>query len=234
LPKLKPEELASRKQEIVEAARICFLRHGFHKTTTDDICREASITPGGLYHYFGGKQEIVSAVVEQSAQMVINRMHEALESSDTRSAFQRATAFFVETMQDPDRDNIARLDIEIWAETLKDEKLAEINKEGWVLRRQWLEELIKRGIEEGMYHGDNVDPKGLSSLFIAILIGLRVGKVLWQDDFDLNGAILALFLMNSGQITSEIQVPELPGTSRPAATGNSSKAKLTTKAAALR
>jgi AcrR family transcriptional regulator len=208
LPKLKPEELASRRQEIIQAARACFLRQGFHKSTTDDICREASITPGGLYHYFSGKDQIIQAVIQQSTQDVLSRMRETTAERDTRTAFERASAFFVEAMQDPERDNVARLDIEIWAETLKNEKLAELNRESWALRREWLEELIRRGVQEGVYKSDRADPRGLSSLFMAILIGLRVGKLLWQDDFDLDGAILALFLMNSGGMMSEIPVPE--------------------------
>jgi len=209
LPKLKPEELESRRQEIIEGARTCFLRNGFHKTTTDEICREASITPGGLYHYFSGKDQIISAVIEQSAKDMLDTLRATTEEAeDTRSAFQRASAFFIEQMQDPERDNVARLDIEIWAETLKNEKLAELNRESWALRREWLENLIKRGVQEGVYHSERADPRGLSSLFMAILIGLRVGKLLWRDDFDLNGAILALYLMNSGGIMSEIPIPE--------------------------
>jgi AcrR family transcriptional regulator len=209
LPKLKPEELESRRQEIIEGARTCFLRNGFHKTTTDEICREASITPGGLYHYFSGKDQIISAVIEQSAKDMLDTLRATTEEAeDTRSAFQRASAFFIDQMQDPERDNVARLDIEIWAETLKNEKLAELNRESWALRREWLENLIKRGVQEGVYHSERADPRGLSSLFMAILIGLRVGKLLWRDDFDLNGAILALYLMNSGGIMSEIPIPE--------------------------
>ena len=34
MPKLKPEELESRRQEIIVAAGACFLRNGFHQTTT--------------------------------------------------------------------------------------------------------------------------------------------------------------------------------------------------------
>jgi len=209
LPKLKPEELASRRQEIIEGARTCFLRNGFHKTTTDEICREASITPGGLYHYFSGKDQIISAVIEQSTKDLLGTLHATTEEAEnTRSAFQRASAFFIEQMQDPERDNVARLDIEIWAETLKNEKLAELNRESWALRREWLENLIKRGVQEGVYNSERADPRGLSSLFMAILIGLRVGKLLWRDDFDLDGAILALYLMTSGGIMLEIPIPE--------------------------
>jgi len=212
VPKLKPEELETRRQEIIEAARICFLRNGFHKTTTDEICREASITPGGLYHYFGGKEEIISAVIAGSSRQVVDRLKGLLdESGDFASAFRELASFFVESMSDPDLDKAARLDIEIWAEALKNQNLAEISREGWSLRRQFMERFIRLGLDEGMYNNPGVvDPKGLSCLLMAILVGLRIGKVVWGEEFDLPGATRSLFLMNSGQLTSQLAIQIQP------------------------
>ena len=205
MPKLKPEELESRRQEIVDAARTCFLRAGFHRTTTDEICREAAITPGGLYHYFGGKDEIIAAVIQQSANEVVGRLRTMLEEAgDMRAAFGDITSFFMEQMHDPNVDNVMRLDIEIWAEALKNEKLYQTSQEGWATRRQWMETMIKRGAEEGIYSTKDVDARGLSSLLVATLVGMRIGKVLWKDDFDLGGAITAMFLVHSGRLRMEL------------------------------
>jgi len=205
LPKLKPEELESRRQEIVDAARACFLRSGFHRTTTDEICREAAITPGGLYHYFGGKDEIIAAVIQQSANEVVGRLRAMIEEAgDMRSAFGDMASFFIETMRDPTIDNVTRLDIEIWAEALKQDKLYQISQEGWATRRRAMEMMVRKGAEEGLYSMKNVDARGLSSLLLAMLVGMRVGKVLWRDDFDLNGAIAAMFLVHSGRLTMEM------------------------------
>jgi AcrR family transcriptional regulator len=214
LPKLKPEELESRRQEIVDAARTCFLRSGFHRTTTDEICREASITPGGLYHYFGGKDEIIAAVIQQSATDVVNRLQTMLdEAGDMRSAFGQIASFFIESMQDPSIDNATRLDIEIWAEALKNEKLYQISQEGWATRRRTMEMIVRKNAEEGLYSMKEIDTKGLSSLLVAMLVGMRLGKVLWQDDFDINGAIAAMFLVHSGRLT--LEMPNLNGIIEP-------------------
>ena len=205
MPKLKPEELESRRQEIVDAARTCFLRTGFHRTTTDEICREAAITPGGLYHYFGGKDEIIAAVIQQSATDVVERLHTMLEAAgDMRSAFSEVSAFFIETMHDPTIENVTRLDIEIWAEALKNQKLYQISQEGWATRRRAMEMMVRKSADEGLYSMNDVDARGLSSLLLAILVGMRIGKVLWRDDFDLNGAIAAMFLVHSGRLTLEL------------------------------
>ena len=79
MPKLKPEEVEHRRQEIIEAARRCFLRNGFHQTTTDEICHEAAITPGGLYHYFDSKEAIISAVIEDAARSAVRLLSSELK-----------------------------------------------------------------------------------------------------------------------------------------------------------
>src|SRR3990172_7573714 len=140
VPKLKPQEVEQRRREIIEAARVCFLRNGFHQTTTDEICREAAITPGGLYHYFGSKEEIISAVIEDAAHTAVGLLTSRTESAgDVRSAFREVASFFFQAMRDPNLDNVTRFDVETWAEALHNEKLAAITQESWALHCQWLE-----------------------------------------------------------------------------------------------
>lgn len=209
MPKLKPEELESRRNEIIEAARRCFLRSGFHQTTTDEICHEASITPGGLYHYFSSKEEIIAAVIQQSARNTAEGMRQLIERSESaQTAFRGIGNMFIQALTDPEVDNVTRLELEIWNESLRNEKLAEISKTGWAMRRRMLEALIAKGVEDGIYETEDVDVKGLGNLFAAIMIGLRVGKLLWGDDFDVFTASRAMFLLHSGRLVAKM--PELP------------------------
>src|SRR5947208_14839021 len=183
VPKLKPEELESRRKEIIEAARTCFLRSGFHRTTTDEIWGEASITPGGLYHYFGGKDEIIAAVIQDTASEMVGRFRALIDSTgDIRQAFADISSLFIDTMHDPNIDNLVRLDIETCAEGLKNAKLYEISKESWGMRRELMAHFVKRGAREGLYSMPDVDARGLSCLLVATLLGMRIGKVLLKDD----------------------------------------------------
>src|SRR3990170_48293 len=156
MSKLKPQEVEQRKREIIEAARLCFLQNGFHQTTTDEICHEASITPGGLYHYFGSKEEIISAVIEDAAHTIVNNLRSTAEASgDLRSAVRALASLFFERIRDPQLDGVTRLDVEIWAETLRNEKLAEITRESRALRRGGRE-----GEERGWGPGPPAPPCG--------------------------------------------------------------------------
>lgn len=206
MPKLKPEELETRRREIIDAARACFLRAGFHRTTTDEICREANITPGGLYHYFGSKEELIAAVIDQSAQAAVDHMRTLISDAiNAESAFRQVAQFFSQTLQDPDIDNTTRFELEVWAEGLKDERLFEKSRKAWTMRMSWLEALIRRGIEDGIYDPEVVDPHAFASLMLSISIGLRLGKLL-AEDFDVPGALRSMFIMHEGRLR-----PNLPG-----------------------
>jgi TetR/AcrR family transcriptional regulator, repressor for uid operon len=211
MPKLKPEELETRRREIIDAARACFLRAGFHRTTTDEICREANITPGGLYHYFGSKEELIAAVIERTAEEAVERMRGLIaEAMDAESAFRQVSELFSETMQDPDIDNATRLELEIWVEGLKNERLFEKSRRAWTMRMGWLEALIRRGIDDGIYDAEVVDPHAMASLLMSIFMGLRLGRLMGED-FDVNGAVRTLFMMHAGRL--QPSMPDLGITS---------------------
>lgn len=57
-------QIEQKRLEIIEGAARCFSRSGLDKATTDEICREAGISPGRLYYYFGSRDDIVVGVVE--------------------------------------------------------------------------------------------------------------------------------------------------------------------------
>jgi TetR/AcrR family transcriptional repressor of uid operon len=65
MPKLKPDIQHARREHILEAAEICFARSGFHRTTMQDICREAGVSPGGLYVYFDSKEALIAGICER-------------------------------------------------------------------------------------------------------------------------------------------------------------------------
>jgi AcrR family transcriptional regulator len=57
-----PEADNERRRQIVAAAMECFSRKGFARATIADICREAGVSPGHLYHYFPSKEALIEAI----------------------------------------------------------------------------------------------------------------------------------------------------------------------------
>lgn len=48
-----------RKQEICQAAIVCFLEKGFHNTTMEDVISKTSLSKGGVYYYYKNTREMI-------------------------------------------------------------------------------------------------------------------------------------------------------------------------------
>ena len=71
MPKLSPAKQGERRARILDAAEVCFPRTGFHRTTMQDICREAGISAGALYLYFASKEELIAGIVDRDREDVL-------------------------------------------------------------------------------------------------------------------------------------------------------------------
>ncbi len=58
-----PEQ--ARRQQILEAARRCFIDSGYHPTRMDDIAKAANLSKGGVYFHFKSKQEVFASLVQE-------------------------------------------------------------------------------------------------------------------------------------------------------------------------
>ncbi|MCK7521680.1 MAG: TetR/AcrR family transcriptional regulator [Ignavibacteriales bacterium] len=60
-----------RQEEIIRAAAKRFSRHGFGKTTLEEIARDVRIGKPTIYHYFKSKDELFySSITFQSSQFI--------------------------------------------------------------------------------------------------------------------------------------------------------------------
>jgi AcrR family transcriptional regulator len=65
-PRTKPPEV--RREEILDAAQLLFLKQGVASTTIDDVAAGADIAKGTIYLHFPSKQELLIALGERFAE----------------------------------------------------------------------------------------------------------------------------------------------------------------------
>src|SRR5262245_27364106 len=70
MPKVTEEHVEARRRQILSAALRSFARDGFHRTTMQDIFREADLSPGAVYSYFEGKDELIRAIIGEMMSFV--------------------------------------------------------------------------------------------------------------------------------------------------------------------
>ena len=122
MPKLKPETQQARREHILDAAEVCFARAGFHRTTMQDICREAAISPGALYVYFDSKEALIAGISERDRQEFAERLEALAGVPDFMQALRALGAQYF--LENASKDH--RMSIDIGLEATRNPRVGEI------------------------------------------------------------------------------------------------------------
>src|SRR4051812_12828631 len=117
MPKVSEQHAAARRRQIVEAANRCFAREGFHRTTMQDIFREAELSPGAVYTYFFGKEDLIRAIADEGLSLA-RRMFAEAGGATLDEVFAQIMDVF--DALDEDKALGIRTSIQLWAEALRD------------------------------------------------------------------------------------------------------------------
>src|SRR4051812_7690120 len=82
-----------KTKQLLEAARRCFLLHGYRRTSIDDVAREAGVAKGTVYLYFRSKEEMFRAV---SAGIIRKYLEEAERAADAPGTVEERLAAALE------------------------------------------------------------------------------------------------------------------------------------------
>ena len=178
MPKVSPDYLLERREHILAAAARRFAADGFHRTSMADVIDEAGLSPGAVYRYFRGKEEIIVAISLAAMGAVTQVIHDALR--DHRPFPELISALPAALLQVPDADDRLRLAVQAWGEALRNPGLADAMRHG-------LDEL-RAALRERVHHdtGDEPDPIDADATADA-LIALVQGFILqrsWQPTLD--------------------------------------------------
>ncbi len=91
----------------------CFARRGFHQTTMQDICEEASVSVGLIYRYFESKEAVISVIAAEHKHSV----QELLARARTAPGlFEALEIFFTCSGPDSPHPVEARFVVDLFAE----------------------------------------------------------------------------------------------------------------------
>lgn len=77
-------DLKKEKQDrMINAALKVFAIHGYRHASTDDIVREAAISKGLLFHYFGSKLGVYSFVYDYSVRYITLELKSTIDPNET-------------------------------------------------------------------------------------------------------------------------------------------------------
>ncbi len=163
-----PEQ--ARREQILRAARRCFVENGFHPTRMDDIARAAELSKGGVYFHFKSKQEVFERLVEEEYERSIQFL-ERVEEGDAPigEKMQMIGAHYLEYFnQAPEAP---RFFIVMGEMALRDERLAQRLLEMQTAFIEKIAAIIEAGVAEGFLRP--VDTKAVGAILKALLDGLE-------------------------------------------------------------
>jgi TetR/AcrR family transcriptional regulator, transcriptional repressor of aconitase len=67
VPRVSTDQLAARRQQILDGARSCFARHGYEGATVRRLEQSTGLSRGAIFHHFRDKEALFLALAEQDA-----------------------------------------------------------------------------------------------------------------------------------------------------------------------
>lgn len=186
MPKLKPATQRARREHILDAAEVCFARAGFHRTTMQDICKEALISPGALYVYFSSKEELIAGISERDRADFGERFAELSAAPD----FMKALAALGEHYFDEEPAHKRTMCMEIGLESTRNPKVGEIYRSVDRFVANSFEKLFGRLLAEGRIAPD-MDVVTVARVFSVIGDGMFMRRAV-DPNFDAKTVVPAV------------------------------------------
>jgi AcrR family transcriptional regulator len=159
-----------RSEQILTAARHCFLARGYFATKMDDIATECGLSKGGIYFHFDSKEEIFRTLVEQEFEQGMAFIDTVAQSHGDLDAMLLALGeFFIERFVSD--DDQPRFMIIVGEMALRDEAIRAMLHE---LQQRYVDriaEILTAAADQGQI--GTVDPQTTAFLLKALLDGVQ-------------------------------------------------------------
>ncbi|SDS85933.1 TetR/AcrR family transcriptional regulator [Bradyrhizobium canariense] len=187
MPKVKPETSLARRDEILEAAEICFARQGFHQTTIRDVIRESGLSAGCIYGHFATKEDIIHAMGERRHARDAMLLSPRDESMDPIATLRAVAREFLMDLQKEDGLRIRKVGLQLWAEALRSKEVHSQVIAGVHVPISTIIKLLQRGQRLGTV-SKKIDPAIIARTIVSMAQGFVLQRV-WGEPFEAAAAL---------------------------------------------
>ncbi|AVZ71738.1 TetR/AcrR family transcriptional regulator [Streptomyces lunaelactis] len=184
MARVSQEHLDARRRQILDGATRCFARNGFHATSMQDILREAGLSAGAVYRYFRSKEELIAAIADEAFATIRGAFEDAARTAPPPTPDvllgRVMRTMLEEHVPGGDRQAFARLIVQVWTETLRNELLATTLDEGYTGMRQVWAKLVDAYRDNGLM-GADVPADHVARTLIATAQGFIAQQALFGD-----------------------------------------------------
>ncbi len=98
MPRASAEDAAATARRILEVATAQFAEHGFAAASAENIAHVAGVTRGALYHHYGSKPGLFTAVASAQQRAVADAIAAATEGLDSATALRTGSHAFLDAI----------------------------------------------------------------------------------------------------------------------------------------
>ncbi len=193
MPKVSEEHLEQRRRQILDAARRCFARKGFHQSSMQDVFAASGLSAGAVYRYFKSKDDIVRAIATEN-QQIIARLVEEILNEETLPPLPEVVRRFCEGAELLlVEDGALRVAPEGWAEAVHNPVIGPLVRDLFTDMRGWWIKLAERMRDAGHLPAD-ADTHAVGATLMCLMPGFVLQWLLLGDidAHTLEAGILAL------------------------------------------
>lgn len=202
MPKVSEEHTANRRRQIIDAARTCFIRNGFHQTSMQEIIAEAGLSVGAFYSYFKSKEDLIGAIVQEVGETINANLGNAI-GADPAPSIDEALGTALGIM-DSQLEGMFRLAIQMWGEAVRNPAIGSHVTTLYETVRGHYTALAQRLIADGRLAPDT-DPVAVASVLLSMTQGYGLQRVL------MTGVDQESYLAGARAIIASANQPNLRG-----------------------
>jgi AcrR family transcriptional regulator len=179
MPRVSEAHRERRREQILEAARRCFIRKGFHQSSMADVFAEADLSAGAVYRYFRSKDEIITAIAEEVVGHVTDLLVPLVEQEPTPTldSVIRDGLLSVDDLAFGEY-GFAQLAPQVWAEALRNDQLLGVIRSRYTVVREALSRLIVAEQKAGRVDVD-AEPDDVAAVLFGSIIGYLLQRLLF-------------------------------------------------------
>jgi AcrR family transcriptional regulator len=180
VPRVSEAHLERRRRQILDAARVCFIRKGFYETSMQDVFTESGLSAGAVYRYFKSKDELVKAIATEGEALLTRFLERLLDEDPLPPLDEIAGRFadFALTLTAP--DGILRIAPHAWAAAMHNPDITASVQELIRTIRTWLFKIAERQRDEGRLAPD-VDVEAVGTTLSFAMPGFVLARLLMDD-----------------------------------------------------
>ncbi len=172
------DPVPDRRSQILDAALVCFAKHGFHQASMHDISAEAGISVGLIYRYFENKEAVISAMADHHKKEISEMLDRARNAGTLLESLE---ILFTAHCSENQPRVISAFVVDLYAEASRNSAVADLVRDVLNTAMDGVTKLIARS-PEGHNVAQDQTPRELAELIFAVARGMLMLDILQPQE----------------------------------------------------